>query len=398
MFEKKVSVPLNNFKTFNAGVLTSGLRVAFLDSNDILVVSNDEEHLTFIRYDASGSLLSEMTVDYEYGHLAGVTLHKEALWLEFRDVVAMYEERYSIVKLTPTDAELIYVTNRESYMHDLPYHCLFVEDGELYLNMIRHNRMHHYKISGMLEEIDVQEGGKWYLCGRNPLCIMGATLELYDSHLNIINTIEYDDDIDELVYKESSSPAFFAMALTDLSQEQTTLLIHHFDTQSMHIAYIENAIADMGVSSGRIWLNPYGFNMQQEFGGCMIYDRFAWPVYVHMRAKAQVGSIGAYPPPFHRSEGIYPAPDGQTLVAEPGRLLLFDYNCRAVQDIVIPNPDCIAVSANGMFLAVLNLDRNSYLQEKTSTSDAVLEIYTWNHAYEGDKVVEMVRFRDKEGL
>jgi hypothetical protein len=84
------------------------------------------------------------------------------------------------------------------------------------------------------------------------------------------------------------------------------------------------------------------------------------------------------------------------MVAEPTRLLLFDYNGRAVQETAIPHSECVAVTQSGETFAVLQLDRNLYMQEKPVTHNATLDIYQWNHKYEGDKVIEMVRFRDKD--
>jgi hypothetical protein len=303
-------------------------------------------------------------------------------------------EEYIIVRANSDRYEPVFSAARESYMHDLPYHHLFIKDGMLYLNLIRHNRLHRYLIDiDGVEEIDIMEGGKWYLCGSAVLCQTGHSLELYDSSLDISHSIEHDQEINELVFSESRNPPFFAAALADAMQEDTTLIIYHNDTHAMHVSYIEHAVADMGVSAGKIWINPHGFNSQQNLGGCMVYDRFAWPIYIHMRTKSHtsVAQFGAYPPPFHRTEGIYPIPEGMTLVCESGsRLLVLDYNCKGIQEISVPNKECFAVSESGDTLAILQVNPVKYPSENVvAHKNVMLHIYKWNSGSEENKVIEM---------
>ncbi len=394
MYEKKASVTIDNFPTMLSTMLPKTPRVKFLSDGRVLLISNDDAQFNFTILDKDKQA-EAFSIDYSYGQLVSVTHFNGELWIEFRYITSPYEEEYTIVRANSSRTEIVASFPRESYTHDLPYHHLFVSDGMLFLHLIKHNRLHHYRIVNGVEEIDVMEGGKWYLCGSYPMCVVGRTLELYDQSLNICNTIEYDYEIDELLYAGSENPGFIAATLTDLPQEHTALFIYHKDSQTAHIAYIEHAVADMGVSAGRVWLNPYGFHIQQDLGGCMIFDRFAWPLYIHMRTKgAGANAIGAYPPPFHRSEGIYPMADSMTLVAEANRLLILDYNCRAIQEIPVTHPECFAVSADGNKIAVLALDRARYKQEEVTVhTDAVLEVYQWDGDTGGGKVIEMVNFQ-----
>ncbi|MDR0454978.1 MAG: hypothetical protein LBH05_09230 [Deferribacteraceae bacterium] len=394
MYEKKSTIILNKFPTLNSTMLPKTTRVKILPDSRILLISNDESKFYFLFFD-NNIQTDSFSIDYSYGQLLSVTPFNGDLWLEFRFVSAPYDEEYLIVRANSSRTDIIASFPRENYSHDHQYHHLFINNGILFLHLIRHNRLHHYKITNMAEEIDVMEGGKWYLCGSYPVCMGGRTLELYDPSLNLCNTVEYDYETDELLYANSNTHDFFAATFTDLPQEHTTLFIYHNDNQTANIAYIEHAVADMGVSAGRVWLNPYSFQIQQDMGGCMVFDRFALPLYIHMRAKgAGTASVGTFPPPFHRSEGIYQMTDGMTLVAESNRLLIFDYNCRAVQEISLSHPDCFAVSGDGCKIAILNIDRSQYkLDEVIMHLNISLEIYQWDVNADGGKVIEMLNFQ-----
>ena len=392
MYEKKSSVKIDEFPVLHSMVISKMPRVKALPDGRFLLISNDEKQFNFSFFDKTKPEGS-FSVDYSYGRLVSVTPFNGDLWLEFHYVTAPYEEEYVIVRANSSHIDAVASFPRESYSHDLPYHHLFINEGYLFLHLIKHNRLHHYRIVNEAEEIDVMEGGKWYLCGSYPVCAVGHTLELYDPSLNICNTIEYDYEIDELLYANSENPGFIAATFTDLPQEHTALFVYHKDSQTTHMAYIEHAVAGMGVSAGRVWLNPYGFHIQQDLGGCMVFDRFAWPLYIHMRTKGAGNLIGAYPPPFHRSEGIYQVADGMTLVAESNRILVLDYNCRAVQEISLAHPDCFAVSNDGGNMAVLDIDRSKYGQEEMFTHTSTLTLYQWNGNTGGGKVIEMVNFQ-----
>jgi len=394
MYEKKSSIIIDKFPTLFSTILPKTARVKILPDGRVLLISNDEARFKFSFFDKNKQV-DAFYVDNTYGQLISVTPFNGDLWLEFRYITAPYEEEYVIVKASAAHTDIVASFQRECYSHDLHYHHLFVNSGVLSLHIIRHNRLHHYRIANRAEEIDVVEGGKWYLCGSYPLCISGRTLEIYDKSLNLCNTIEYDYEIDELLYASSDNSGFFAATLTDIPQEHTTLLVYHIDSQTVHVAYIEYAVADLGVSVGKVWLNPSGFHIQQDIGGCMIFDRFAWSLYVHLRAKGTGStSVGGYPPPFYRSAGIYQMVEGTTLVAESNRILILDYNCRAVQEIPLAHPDCFSVSNDGYAIAILNTDRIQNKQEEVIThTDVSLDMYLWDGNSDGGKVIEMLNFQ-----
>jgi len=86
--------------------------------------------------------------------------------------------------------------------------------------------------------------------------------------------------------------------------------------------------------------------------------------------------------------------DGTTLVAESNRLLILDYNCRAIQEIPLTNSDCFAVSNDGNKIAILNIDRAQYKQEEVVThTDVSLDLYHWDDNSDGGKVIEMLNFQ-----
>ncbi|MDR2883572.1 MAG: hypothetical protein LBV09_00510 [Deferribacteraceae bacterium] len=389
MFERITVDKLANFSSYAEDIMSGCPRLKILPDGRVLLISNDEEEYTFRIWD--GKTETSFTVEY-YGQLVSVTYYDGFFWLEFHDLLNAYMEEYNIIKAGGESSELILSTARESYSHDLPYHHLFVKDDLLYLHLIRHNRLHRYQMTPEgLNEIDVMEGGKWFLCGAHALCQVGHSLELYDDSLDICNTIEYDSDIDEVQWAESDMPHIFAVTLTDMTQEDSALLLYHYDTSTMHIAYIEYAVSDMGISGGKVWVNPCGFFMPYDLGGCIVFDKFAYPLYTHIRSKLDDGStFGTYPPLFHRTEGIHAMPDGMTLAYESNRMLVLDYNGRAVQEIPIPNADCFAVSKFGDTVAMLHMTPSVYSFDSVTTHrDVSLEIYKWNAGASDNKIIEM---------
>lgn len=399
MFIKKGTINIDEFHTYQYGVKEGLKRIMMMPDGTTLLIGNENDKITINIY-KGGSLHHTYKVDSAHGQLVGIVQHENALWLEFHNMVSSYETDYIVVKVTEVSQDIAFIFQRESYMHNLEWHKLFVKGGELYLHLVRHNRLHHYLVNTdpfeAPTEIEVMENGEWYICGTYILCLIGETLELYDSHLNLCNTIEYDFEIDEMFYTYSVINNFLAICLTDLSQQETTILMYHVDTQAIYSASTEEIISDMGTAAGRVWFNPCGMNMSKDLGGLMVYDRFAWPLYVHMRTKDNINlSFGAYPPPFHRSYGIFPMQDGNAAVVEKNSVKIFDFNCHGAQEIYITHPECVAFSHDGASLAVLNLDLNKYNQQETVIHrDAVLDFYEWNSVPEGGgKVIEILRFQ-----
>ena len=395
MFEKKNSINIDNFSVFAPGLPAGSKRIKFLDENRVLLIENDADQYIFRVFSDKGEEF-RFTSDIAKGQFQGALWFDGFLWLEFHETIGPYEEDYLIYKSDGKTTELIASFTRESYAHDMAWHRLFIKDGALFVHLIRHNRFHHYQITNdEAVELDVMEGGRWYLAGPYPLCIIGSTLEIYDADLNLVNTAPSDGEIDDIKYGWSPSPAFLAFTLTDLSQEETILYTHHPDAQSVYSAYLEYPVADLGVSGGRVWLNPYEFTLDtKDLGGLMVYDRFASPLYIHLRPAHSSNSFGAYPPPFHRSEGVFALTDGLTLVTEATRLKVFDYNCHNIQELSIAHPECFALSPNSQRCVILYIDRGKYAQEGVTThKDAELVFYEWNALSDGGKVIEMLRFQ-----
>lgn len=391
MFEKNYSINTGRLTTFAPLTACLKSRLAFLNDEEVLVITNDETHYTFNIYKKDGSVRNFL-VDISYGQILSVMFFKGDIWLELRYTEGAYEEEYSIARITDGILRVVASFRRESYMHEMCYHSLFIKDDAVYLHLIKHNRLHYYIIDESAEEIDVMEGGKWYLCDSYPICAMRNIIELYDQSLNISSTIEYDYEIDELLCDEAAN--MLAFTLTDLAQEQTALMIYQSDADALHITYLEHTIASMGLSGGRVWLNPYGFNEQQELGGCMVYDRYAWPLYVHLRAKGTTGSgsFGTYSPPFHRCESVEALAYGMTGIVEHNRLLMLDYACKPTQEIFIEEPSLLAIAPQGDKIAVLTLNNATNSDELTVHENTNLTVYSWSSIPDDSKVIDMSKF------
>jgi hypothetical protein len=248
---------------------------------------------------------------------------------------------------------------------------------------------------GKEEEINIQEGGKWFICETHPLCMLGGSLEIYDPNMDIINTVDFDYDIDDIFLGLSVNPGFLALLAADHSQGNTFLITHIYDSHVCSISFIESGVSAMGVSAGKIWLNPCSYDPEQDIGGIAVYDRYAQPVYVHIRGKGMNGGFGAYPPPFHRSSKIIPTADSTTLVVEANKALLFDYAGRAIQEIPITHPDFISVSSDGTLLSIVQT-KSFQPESHTVHKDATIEIYSFNSKYDEGKVVDIAHFRERE--
>jgi hypothetical protein len=333
-----------------------------------------------------------------YGALFGITYFDGTLWLEFRDTAERYNEQLNIVSLSAEYGELlVFSAKRESYMNDFDYHKLFVYGGGLYLYLICFNRLHLYSVNKSgISEMDVMEGGNWYIADNFSLCNIGRTIEVYRPDLSAFASLEYDGEINRLFAEYSRSPEFFAFALSDYNQEQTTLVACHPDLQSIHLSYAEYSVADMGVSGGRIWINPCSYDMEQDLGGYMIYDRFAMLQYAHVKLKNASNSFGTFNPPFYRSSMIKSAADGATVVTDMERFILFDYNGRVIQEIPLTDADYAAVSEEGKSLAVIKSGTAETIYPTGGVVPPIIDYYVWNSAYDGGKVVELARYRDRE--
>jgi hypothetical protein len=152
----------------------------------------------------------------------------------------------------------------------------------------------------------------------------------------------------------------------------------------------------MGVSAGKIWLNPCSYDPEQDFGGIAVYDRYALPIYIHLRGKGLNSSFGAYPPPFYRSHKIIPTADSTTLIVEANKAILFDYAGRAIQEIPIAHPDLIAVSSDGTYLAAVQTKTPYKPDNHNLYKDSAVDFYSFNSKYDGDKVVDIAQFRERE--
>ena len=394
MFEKSYSLKIDKFTSFPPTAAALESRLLFTE-NRLVLISNSMTEVSLAQFDNSGSPMDTAVVEIDYGQLNAVTAFKDSLWLEFHDILAPYAEEYHLLRAVNGKIETVTHMARESYLHDMPYHHLFVQEDMLFLHFLKHNRLHHYSImpkTGEIQELDVMEGGKWYLCGKYPVFSIRDVFEIYDEELNIGSTVEFENEIDDIHWAMSTKPETFAVALSDYTQEQTALLTYQKEMETAHMTYLEGMLADMGLSAGRIWMSPQNFQ-EQGMGGCMIYDKFAMPLYVHLRTKSGNGTpIGSYPPPFQRSEKIVELAGGMTAVADRTRLLIFDYACRPVQEIPLAHPACFNVGADGTKLAVLNIERSMLEGEEELSAPAEIDVYLFNEEAQDSKVIEMGKF------
>jgi hypothetical protein len=400
MFEKQTLCNIDEFETHSFGLVAEGLRTAVLDDGTFLLISNSSDSFSLNFYSPDGNLLDKKKFDRRFGQLAGIRLLAGALWLEFHEYAAMYEEIYRVVRVNPDGSfEPVFSSVRESYNHNLAYHGLFCDGKDVFCNIIRHNRLHQYLLTGSSDkpdEVNIQEGGKWFLCESHPLCLLGGSLEIYDPGMEIINTVDFDYEIDEIFLGASANPGFLALVTTDHAQGNTFLIVHINDTRLCSVSFIESAISAMGVSAGKIWLNPCSYDPEQDFGGIAVYDRYAMPIYIHLRGKGLNSSFGAYPPPFYRSSKIIPAADSTTLIVEANKAILFDYAGRAIQEIPIAHPDLIAVSSDGTLLTAMQTKTPYKPDNHASYKNAAADFYSFNSKYDGDKVVDIAQFRERE--
>ncbi|MDR2104395.1 MAG: hypothetical protein LBP51_01425 [Deferribacteraceae bacterium] len=395
MFEKRSFCGIDEFEPVEAA---EGENLMILEDGRVLVISNAQDSFYILFYSAEGSFIRKMSFDRQFGRLVGIRLLNGALWVEFHEHIAVFEEIYKVVRIDADyNSTLVFSAPRESYNHSLVYHGLFRDEYGVFCNIIRHNRIHQYRLRDApdnAEEVNIQEGGKWFISESFPLCILGGTLEIYDPQLTFLNSLDFDYEIDELFLGVSDNPAFLALLTVDHSQGDAFLIVHTYDTGICAASFIGNAVSAVGVSAGRIWVNPASFDQEQDLGGLAVYNSFAQPIYIHIRNRAANSGFGAFPPPFHRCYKIIPIADGATLIVKANKALLFDYAGRAIQEIPIAHPELIAVSQDGGSLAVLHA-KNPH-QPDNSNKEAVIDFYTFNSSYEGDKVVDIARFRERE--
>jgi hypothetical protein len=400
MFEKRFFCGIDGFETNSLGLVADGLRILALEDGALIAISNSADSFNIFFFTPNGKFRHKMKFEYRFGQLAGVHSFAGELWLEFHEYITMYEEIYKVIRLhSDGSSSLVFSSARESYSHSLAYHALFSEGKDVFCSLIRHNRLHQYRLGDSLskvEEINIQEGGKWFLSENHPFCQLGGTLEIYDPCLEIISTVDFDYDIDNLFLGTSTNPGFLALLAADHSQGNTFLIVYINDSGICSVSFIESSVAAMGVSAGKIWLNPCSYDPEQDVGGIAVYDRYAQPVYIHIRGKGASSGFGAFPPPIHRSYKIIPTADSTTLIVEANKALLFDYAGRAIQEIPIPHPDFVAVSPDGAALSVLQLNSPYRPDTQTVYNDAVIDFYAFNSKYDGDKVVDIARFRERE--
>jgi hypothetical protein len=390
MFEKHSS--------FSVSEIPISTRVIILPAGDILAVYESASSFIFVITDVSGKVLSQYTVGADYGALFDINYFEGSLWLEFRDTAERYNEQLNIVSLSGEYGErLVFSAKRESYMNDFDYHKLFIYNGRLYLYLICFNRLHLYSVSNSdVVEIDVMEGGNWYIANNFSLCSMGRAIEVYRPDFSVLASLEYDGEINRLFADYSLSPEFFTFVLSDYNQEQTTLVTCHPDSQTIHLSYGEYSVANIGISGGRIWINPCSYDIGQDLGGYMVYDKFAMLQYSHVKLKNVPNSFGAFNPPFHRSSMIKPAVDGATIVTDSERFILFDHNGHVIQKIPIANAGYAAVSVDGRALAIIKSGAAESMYPTNGAEPVAIDYYIWNSAYDGGKVVELARYWDRE--
>ncbi|GAB7140057.1 hypothetical protein RsTz2092_00050 [Deferribacterales bacterium RsTz2092] len=388
MFKKVREIKVNNFP---AQELTP-VRLYAFDNKDVIAVSDSKEALHLMIYHSSGKV-DELGIQNTFGNLVNIFIWNGAYWLEFNKPTTIYEESYTLLKASADKVEVVATFPRLSYFHDNLYHSLFIRDDVLHLNYIRHNCLHQYALdekNNKITEVEAIRGDKWYLCGKHAICHIRNLLEFYDQELNVYNTIEYDNEIDEVRWQYESGLEALTLALTDALQEQTTLIVQHIDSNATHIAYIEYAATSMGVSGGRVWLNPAGITSENEVGGCMIYDMQLTPLYSHLRLIGKtVVPIGAYPPPFHRASQISPLVYDNTLVVADERAIIFDYSCRPAQELERTKLASVAVNPQGDIIAIMSVTEAT----KEVYRGITFDIYEFERDNNEGKVISMAKFK-----
>jgi hypothetical protein len=83
-----------------------------------------------------------------------------------------------------------------------------------------------------------------------------------------------------------------------------------------------------------------------------------------------------------------------TLVAENNRLLIFDYACRPVQEIMVNDTALFAISPDKDKIVVLSVDSDSSSGDGLVVHEGgKLTVYSWKTEESDSKVIEMSRFQ-----
>jgi len=401
LFEKLKAIQHHKIKAYSENCSIGLKRIKLLDDGGYIILENDHIDATIYHFNEDGieqkryifndCIDGKSIIDYYY--LEGKVYLLIGLFL------SEYDEALEILR---SDSEkVINVTSivRESYQHDMDYFSFFIEDQQLYLFLIRHNRVHKYHITDKMTEINYVQCSssfRWFLSSTYALAIDvdgRCEWELYDPNLELIGSFEHDEKVDWIDIVASEDKEIIAITTNDIWDESSSLIVFDKQSKQFKVHYQRYEFYTTAVIGGRVWTTVTG--RYSGVDGLMIFDRKAALKFSILRDKIDSDKIRAFQlfPLAYECVGIEELPENKVMLIEQEQAIITDITYRELGNITFSAYDMLALSDDKHKLAVLDLIGRSHADDYNVEYTVKVDLYSWNKSAKTAEVIDLGAFR-----
>lgn len=393
MFDKTHSILLKPICAYTDACSSMLKRIKFHSDGSLLILENTFNSFTVYNIGLDGSVIRSWSIMEHNGLLIDYAYIGGNMYIYFLSSESEYEEILTLYKSSGGEFETLASLKRESYQHDMDFFFMFESGGECRLMLIRHNRLHLYRVSDELEEISVLEGRKWIISGGFAVNISGKEWDLYDSSLSLIHSFKFEEDIDWAGVVSSKDKSVIAMATDNAASEIGGLYIYDRSSDTHKIHYQRYGFFNIGIACGKVWTSVV--SMYSDIGGLMIFDKSASLKFAHLRDETEGNNIRAYQPSpiIYQALSIDELPDGKALISDNGKIAVTDITCRVLQEFGHSGYDCFILSKDMKRIAFLNIVNRLYGGNPEEKYEVSIDVYSWNSKKNKARVVDLTSFR-----
>ena len=396
MFEKSKTIKHDNLKAYFFKYLHGFKRIKLLTDNSYLILENSNEDIIAYRHNMDdGTSQKFVFVDSSHKDIVDYHYVNGHMYIYFTNYTTEWDEVLDIYRSDGEKVDLIESLPRESYQHDMNYFNFYVANSQLYLIIIRHNRIHKYMITDELEEIHVIQNMScsWYLSAGYILSIStDDRCELYDNNLELVAIFESKDRPNwiEIAASEQKDIVAIAMITWDKS---TTIYVYDKNTKQLNAHKQRYDIYSIAVIGGRVWTTVT--NRDSTIDGMMVFDKEAALKYSILRDKVEGDKIRAYQPSpiTYECVEILELPGNKIMFLETQRAVITDITCRELEVFEFSYYECLALSDDKHTLAILNLADRSPNADPEVEYEAEVDLYEWKKKVAQAEVIDINTFR-----